>query len=785
MTSELQQRSRWSERFGRFALRHLDLGLVLVVTLIGLTIFAFSGLEGSSQAGYAFLQNIEASSLDLRFEMRGQRPHDDRIVIVGIDEKTLQNVGAFPLPRKDYALLVNRLSSGGARVIAFDETFPVPESNSAREALEKLKSELGASASPALLEQMRAIENASDQDATLASSLKTSSNVVLGHIFLDSQPDPELAEAYFNIVWAHAFPQVLKVKMRGEREFDLGKAWVENGGTVKAGAEANITKIAESAASFGFININPDSDGTLRHALLVMRYQDQDFFPSLDLEVVRQYEKIPDQQVAAYISPLGLDRIQFGRHTLRHARDGSALINYTGPYRTYQQYSMWDVISGAVPPAAFRDKIVLIGGTALAIGDIRNTPFANQDAVYMGVEVHANIIDNLLHSEDKGRGFLKRTFDEEMVDIGFILLFGLGFGFLFSRVTPLYSTILVLLTLAAFGWFVYFGFAQRGEWFSFVMPAGTLAANYAAITSVRMIREEREKRKIRKSFSQYLSPGVIDLIERDPEKYIRPGGEMKELSVLFSDIRGFTTISESLTPDELVLLLNEYFGKMTDIIFATDGTLDKYIGDAIMAFWGSPYPQSDHAFRSCSCALQMVRGLADLNAKWKAAGHAPMSIGIGLNTGLVNVGNMGSARRLSWTVMGDNVNLASRLEGITKQYHVQLVISEATYRHVSGQFICRELDKIRVKGKTQPVNIYELMDVAAQKSKYDHLLTQFDEAMMAYRAQDWGKAARKFGEILANFPEDGPSQVFLERALEFSENAPEGEWDGVYVMKTK
>ena len=175
------------------------------------------------------------------------------------------------------------------------------------------------------------------------------------------------------------------------------------------GVEANITKLAESAASFGFININPDQDGTLRHALLMVRYQDQDFFPSLDLEVVREYEKIRDQDIAAYIAPNGLEHIQFGRHTLRHARDGSALINYTGPYRTYQHYSMSDVISGAVPPETFRDKIVLIGPTALGIGDMRNTPFANQDPVYMGVEVHANIIDNLLHNEEKGRGFLQRT----------------------------------------------------------------------------------------------------------------------------------------------------------------------------------------------------------------------------------------------------------------------------------------------------------------------------------------------------------------------------------------
>jgi adenylate cyclase len=789
MTSQRPRGSGWLEWLGRFALRHLDLGVAALVTLTGLILFAISGLGSNPHAGFVFLQSIEASSLDLRFEMRGTRPHDERIVIVGIDEKTLQKIGSFPLPRKNYATLVNQLNAGGARVIAFDATFPVPENNSATEALEKLRTDVATIAPPTVLKQMNELEAASDQDVLLASAMKNGGNVVLGHLFLNLQraqsADAKLAEEYLNIIWAHSFPQVVPVNAKGGTPFDMGRAWIRNGGTIAAGVEANISQLADAAASYGFIDIHPDGDGTLRHGLLMVRYQDQDFFPALGFEVVRLYEHIPDQDVVAYIAPNGVDRIQFGAHTLHHARDGSALINYTGPYRTYQQYSMWDVMSGEVPAETFRDKIVLVGGTAIGIGDIRTTPFQGEGTAYMGVEVHANIIDNLLHSEEKGRGFLQRGSHEEMIDISCILLFGVIFGFLFSRITPLYSTVLVLVTLAVFGWFVYFSFAKHGQWLSFVIPAGTLAANYAGITSVRMVREEREKRKIRKTFSQYLSPGVIELIEKDPEKYIRPGGESKELTVLFSDIRGFTTISESLTPDALVQLLNEYFGQMTEIVFATNGTLDKYIGDAIMAFWGSPYPQEDHAFRSCSCALQMVSGLAKLNEKLTSAGRPPIGIGIGLNTGLVNVGNMGSARRLSWTVMGDNVNLASRLEGITKQYHVQLIISEATYRHVASQFVCRELDKIRVKGKTQPVNIYELMDVAENRSSYEALLTRFDRAMAAYRAQKWTEAAELFAEILTNFPDDGPTQVFLERAVEFAGTGPEGEWDGVYVMKTK
>jgi adenylate cyclase len=788
MSSPEKRWSLWSAWLSRVSLLQVDLGLAVLVTLAGLGVFGYSGFRADTRAGFAFLQNIEQSSLDMRFGVRGQRAHDDRVVIVGIDERTLQEVGSFPLPRKTYAVLIDRLHAGGARVIAFDATFPTKENNSAVPALESLRHDLGARATPAVIKQIQELETASDQDALFAESMKQAGNVILGHIFLDpdaaKHANPKLAEEYFNIAWAKNFPQVFKVKSKDGRDFDMNKAWVDNGGQVAAGAEANIKVLAEAAASFGFIDIKEDPDGTMRHAMLIKRYQDQDFFPSLDLQIVREYENIPDQDIAAYIAQDGLERIQLGGHALRQSRDGSALINYTGPYGTYAHYSMWDVMSGAVPPGTFKDKIVLVGATALAIGDLRNTPYQGGEA-YMGVEVHANIIDNVLHSEEKGRSFLTRGFREEITDVGFILLFGLLFGYLFSGVKPLYSTILLVLAVAGFAWFVYFAFSQQGRWLSFVIPAGTLAANYAAITSFRMIFEERKKRELRRSFAQYLPPGVIAMIEKDPEKYLHPGGETKELTVMFSDIRGFTTISEGLSADELVRLLNEYLGTMTDILFANLGTLDKYIGDAIMAFWGSPYPQTDHAECACRCALAMPKALVKLNAKWKQEGRPPIAIGIGLNTGDVNVGRMGSEKRLNWTVMGDNVNLASRLEGITKQYQIQVVISESTYNAVAGKFVCRELDKIKVKGKNQPVNIYELMDVAAERSKYESLLTGFDRAMAAYRSQNWKDAAGQFGQLLGVYPDDGPTRVFLQRALEYLDNAPETDWDGVYVMKSK
>jgi adenylate cyclase len=784
--AELQGRPGWRARLRRVSIRTIDLALAVLITAAGLAVFAYTGIGGSSQAGFAFLQNIELRSLDLRFAVRGARPHDDRIVIVDLDERTLQKLGSYPIPRSAYARLIDRLHAEGARVIALDATFPTPSNNSALAALDQLQKEAG-TLSPEVSQRIAAIKAATDQDALFASAMKQAGNVVLGHLFLDAEraklADPKLEEEYFNVAWGQAYPQIVKVKPKdASHDFDLNKAWVDNHGLVGLGAEANLAKLAEAAASYGFIDINTDPDGTLRHAALIIRYKDQDFFPPLAIQAVRRYEQIPDQEIIVYIAEDGLERIQLGQRLLRPAYDGTQLINYAGPFGTYQHFSMVDVIDAGTPVGAFKDKIVLLGATAKAIGDLRNTPF---EGAYMGVEVHANIIDNLLHYGEAGRSFLTRELREEAIDVGFILFFGLVLGVIFSRMRPFLSTLIAVLSLGVFAAIVYFAFAWSGRWLSFVVPAGTLVANYAAITSFRMVFEESEKRKIRKTFSQYLSPGVISLIEQDPGKYIRPGGEMKELSVMFTDIRGFTTLSEGMTPNELVEWLNEYLGAMTDVLFKNYGTLDKYIGDAIMAFWGSPYPQQDHAVRACRCGLEMMQTLDRLNRKWLAEGKREVAMGVGINTGPVNVGNMGSNKRLSWTVMGDNVNLASRLEGLTKEYRVRCILSEATFLQVKDQFVARELDRIRVKGKKQPVKIYELLDTASEATKYSGILSAFDTAMNLYRVQRWREAAAHFGELLARYPEDGPTQIFLQRATEFLEQAPAEGWDGVYVMKTK
>jgi adenylate cyclase len=634
------------------------------------------------------------------------------------------------------------------------------------------------------VEKIRALERTSDNDAILAESFKNSGNVILGHIFLDRArtegTDAQAAEDYFNILAWQPFPQVRKVVANG-RDFDMNAAWARYG-DVEWGIEPNIRLLAEAAKTYGFFNATPDADGTYRREPLIVRYQQQDYFPSLSLQAVREYEGISDQDTVAFMSENGLESMQLGKRTFRTERDGTVILNYAGPYGTYQQYSMTDVISGAVSAETFRDKLVLVGATALGVGDLRATPF---ESAAMGVEIHANAIDNLLHTGEPGRSFLRRGLSQELVDLAFILLLGLGMGVVFSRSRPLVSTASALVALAVFGLVVYAAFAQWGWWLSFVLPAGVLVANYAGVTSFRMIFEEREKRKIRKVFSQYVSPGVIRLIEQDPKKYFRTGGELKELSIMFTDIRSFTTIAEGLGPDELVFLLNEYLGEMTSILFQRWGTLDKYIGDALMAFWGSPYPQEDHAERACACALDMQTRLLELNRKWDSEGRKQLSIGIGINTGIVNVGNMGSDKRLAWTVMGDPVNLASRLEGLNKEYRTGIIINESTYAKVSAHYVCRELDYTRVKGKLQPVSIYELLAFASEAPRYSDLLGQFAAALSAYRRRHWDDAIERLEALLARYPDDGPSHELLKRSHEYRREAPAADWDGVYVMKTK
>jgi adenylate cyclase len=307
---------------------------------------------------------------------------------------------------------------------------------------------------------------------------------------------------------------------------------------------------------------------------------------------------------------------------------------------------------------------------------------------------------------------------------------------------------------------------------------------YLIITVYRYFTEEREKKKIRGAFQYYLTASVITEILKDPSK-LKLGGDKKNLTVMFSDIRGFTTISEKLTPEELVRLLNEYLTVMTDIVFKYEGLLDKYIGDAIMAVFGAPLEQPDHALRGCQTALEMMAELKVLQERWAQEGRPYVDIGVGINTGDMVVGNMGSNMRFDYTVMGDHVNLSSRLEGINKEYGTHIVLSEFTYEVVKEEMFCRELDSVRVKGKKLPVKIYELICEKKDAGEHEEYIRRFHDGMEKYKQGRWDEGIAAFESVLEILPDDPPAKLYIQRCQDLKEHPPEGEWDGVFTMTKK
>jgi len=423
---------------------------------------------------------------------------------------------------------------------------------------------------------------------------------------------------------------------------------------------------------------------------------------------------------------------------------------------------------------------VLIGATATGIGDLRATPFGGTN--YPGVEIHANIIDNILNDR-----FLKRDARSASIDVLLIFTFGIPLGIWMALVQPrwmwLGAGLLIPLVAVDYGAFL------RGWWLNFTVPAMTLLGNVLLVSLYRVLIEEKEKRKVRTAFGQYLSPEVIRRLLVNPQ-LVDP--KKTNVTVMFSDIRGFTSISEKLDAQELALFLNQYLSDMTRIVFRYQGTLDKYIGDAVMAFWGAPFEEEGHAIRACNAALDMMERVRELQKEWEAQGKPRLEIGIGLNTGIASVGNMGSSLRYGYTALGDSVNLSSRLEGLNKDYGTHIIVNETTYRAVKGDgFVFRELDLMRVKGKSQPVTIYQLLgrpaDFAANGSS-ETLRSQleiFGRARELYRNRQWKSAQNAFRDFLEKWPMDGPSRIYVERCREYIAVEPPADWDGVFVMTHK
>jgi adenylate cyclase len=745
---------------------------VLSLTLYGYLYWHFWGTRPTPYL--QFISDFELKTLDARFRLRGDRRPDPSLVIVAIDQKSEDVLGKYPFPRSNFADAVDFLREARARVIAFDINFQQPDENSALSALRKVKNDYSAKTNASTSHEFEAELNSlitdADNDKKFAESLSRCPNAILGYFFLTnkevtSSEDPERVKEFVNYLSFQTYPQIVHA--------EYGKSYE---GLDFPSLRPNLAAFALYAKNFGFFNVIPDPDGTVRRVPVVARFEGN-YYPSLDVAAALAYANISLEKVALVFNPNGLERIDVGKKSIPTDPEGYVQVDFHGGSTAYPHYSLADVAKHKLSPSLFHDKLVLIGPTALGIGDFVPTPV--QSFNFPGVDVHANVIDNILNGQ-----FIRRGLDENLLDMGFILLFSLGAGTLFGLVTPMRATMYGALALGLFAFATFYAFAYYRIWIVTVIPTATLMTTYGAIISYRFFFEEKEKRRVRGVFQQYMAHSLINQLLDNPD-LVQLGGEEKELTVMFADIRGFTSISEGLSPSKLVELLNQYLSEMTDTIFKNWGTLDKYIGDAIMAFWGAPYPQPDHAERACQAALQMLDTLKRMQMGWEAEGRPQIDIGVGVNSGPVLVGNMGSRLRFNYTVMGDNVNLASRLEGLNKEFATHLIISESAYEQVQGKFVARELDFIRVKGKKKPVRIYELLGPIEAYDHYRDLIERFGQGLEEYRSGQWESAIGVFGELRRDYPEDGPSAVFLERCRDYIAEPPQGIWDGVHVMETK
>lgn len=522
-------------------------------------------------------------------------------------------------------------------------------------------------------------------------------------------------------------------------------------------------QFAEAAAGYGFVNYSPDEDGIVRRVAVSRKGKF-----SFAFEIYRQYmlkSGIKDFDELLMSAPL--------------VGDGELIVNYPTTSSGWKWVSFAQVLqshfqleSGEKPVfdlSGLKGKIVLVGSTWTGMPDILETPFG--ESVF-GMELHASILNSLL----TGKFITIPSVGASAALFFALMLLQAG---LQARFRPMIGAIIVLLFMAGFVWFSFYLFWKWGAAIKTADVLIGLAAVYAASSVYHYSVAAKNERLLKNAFKQYVSPKVVAEIIRNPDK-LKLGGEVKDVTLLFSDIRGFTSLCEKITPEAVGSLLNEFFSTMTDQVLAYDGMLDKYIGDAMMAIFGAPIEQPDHAEKACRAALAMAAELKSFNSDLEKKGKSRISIGIGLNSGPVKAGNYGSRKRFDYTAIGENVNLASRLEGLTKYYGVDTIISRSTRDLVPNGFICRPLDRVRVKGTTKPIDIFELVGLESEMPAAAAKSTEFLSILEKYYNREWESARKMIEEFLVDYPDDTPARHILERTKRYEINPPPEDWGGVF-----
>ena len=704
------------------------------------------------------LEELRLRTFDLFQVLRPREQTARPVAIVDIDEESLKAIGQWPWPRTTVADLITRITQLGAAVIGFDVIFPEPDRMSPAIAEHSFR---GIDA-----DTRAKLDSLPSNDDVLADAIKHS-RVVVGQAGAATPTPRTPAEMTLQTGFA----------IRGP---DPTPYLVTFPGLLR-----NVLPLEEAAAGRGLFSINPETDGIVRRVPVIMEAQDA-LVPALTMEMLRVVSHAG--AILVRVNNAGVQAVAVPGLEVPTDRNGQFWVHFN-KHDPARYLSAKDVLQGDVAPDRLRGRLVLIGTSAIGLLDLKTTPV---EAAMPGVEVHAQILESVL---------TKSLLVHPNYAIGAELTVAVLFGLAIIAAAPMLSATVVvalggLLIAGLIGLSLYL-FVEHNLLIDFTYPLISSWLIYLVLTFVNYFREQKQRQQIRSAFGFYLSPHMVEQLARSPEKLVL-GGEERRMTILFSDVRGFTTISEHYKddPQGLTRLMNRFLTPLTNAIIERKGTIDKYIGDAIMAFWNAPVDDDDQEANACDAALAMQERAAALNVELKEEADAnggvymPLRIGIGLNTGPCVVGNMGSDFRFNYSVLGDTVNVAARLEARTKDYRLPLVIGSRTAEKAKQKFATMEIDLIQVKGKKEPEAVYAVLGRAeVEQDPYCQELCELNASMIvSYRKQEWDKALdliNRCREPANSFNVAGLYDMYVERIASYRADPPPADWDGVYEAESK
>ena len=717
---------------------------------------------------YGVFSWLDSKAVDMLLRIQPPLSNSSSVGIIAADSESIAKLGRWPWSRGTIAqILENLIGYYQVKVVGMDILFSEPDQTFQQgvKAISSLSQQIHRKY-PYLkgkLDQFQKnAQRAIDGDAKLERVIKQSDRIILGYFF-DEQSQPTLYT-----------PKEFNNRSASNLIFDSDIQSVNL--NPKPSIQHNLTRFINQQQLSGFFSVYPDNfDGNIRHIPLVMPYGGK-MYPSLALQTFRKYIS-HDQElesVYAYFSLGDLVQVSVGSYTFPVLPTGEIWLRFYGRQKFFTHYSAYDILKKKIPKNRLKDNAVFFGITDMGSKDIRAVP---TDNIYPGVEIHATAFKNFLDGN-----YLTYGGTNQLISI-----FAILFGGLVSIITLKRSILGVLVTFLFLQIYILLNVYAFFEWntIASISYVSVVTLFNALVTIIfQLYFQEKDKRFIRNAFQHYISPQVVEILEKNPE-FLELGGKLEHLTVFFCDLAGFSSISEKYSPNQVVEIINTFLTEVSGLIPKWDGTIDKFEGDAIMAFWGAPLPLENHAQSACYATLEMQEHLQKLNESFRAKKQPELYARFGLNTGSVIVGNLGSSTRFDYTVIGDPVNIASRLEGVNKVYGTQIVISETTYQECQDSIEVRELDWITVAGRQEPLVIYELIGRCKQISKKMwNLRRHYLKGLEEYRNERWGNALRLFQKCLKIVPDDQPSKIFISRCKEYIENPPQT-WDGVYQMRSK